>query len=286
MKPVFIIGAARSGSRIYLSLFNFHTEIDMIEEPHIFNPRWLRPDFVRSTKRKLSDLKSDKNIDKLMDLMCSGYYYGYFWESFRLDREPLKNNILKSDRSFRSIFKAILEESMLSAGKTIPGAKYPVHLSFVPTLLEWFPECKIIHIIRDPRAFFSSQIYKYARQSTARHKIKRIFLYLPMLAHAIIQFVWSLKVYERHKHRSNYYLSRYEDIVQNPLDSIKKLCNFLEIEFHDNMLNIPVIDSSYGQPLQGISEKSLNRWRTKISPITARFIKLVANKYMKKVGYN
>ena len=281
MKPVFIVGAPRSGSRIYLSLFNTHTEINMIEEPHLLNPWWLHPDFARTTRRRVGDLKIEVNVDRMLDLMYSRGYYGYFWEYQQLNRNSLKKRIVDSDRSLKSIFEAILEESLTLSDKAIPGAKYPVHVSFVPTLLAWFPDCKIIHLVRDPRAFFSSQLFKWAR--TSKHG--KYAYFIPMLAHVIIQFTWSAKVYERHKHLANYYLARYEDVVSQPTVEIEKLCDFLKIQFRQDMLNIPVIDSSFSGKAHGISSRTLNRWKESIPPSTAQLIKILTEKYMKQLKY-
>ncbi len=285
MEPVFIIGAARSGSRIYLSLFNQHTDICMIEEPHIINPWWLHPDFSRSIKSHVGDLTKDQNIDKLIDLIFSKKLYGYYWESISVGKESLKKRILESERSIKGVFEAVMLESCAHENKGVPGAKYPLHLSYVPTLLEWFPDCKIIHIMRDPRAFFSSQIYKYAREDNFLSKSKQLALYLPMLSHVIIQFMWSVNVYETHKNLPNYFLSKYEDIVQRPETQLKDMCQFLGIPFHEKMLDIMVVDSSYGGAHKGISEKSLYKWKERISPVTASLISKITKKHMKLVGY-
>ena len=286
VKAIFVVGAARSGSRIYLNMLNMHTNIDMIEEPHILNPRWLHPDFVRSTKRKVKDLRIDKNVDKLVDLMFKGCFYGYFWDSIKLSKEQLKDRIKKTDRSTKEIFAAIMEESRIKNGKQIPGAKYPVHVSFVPTLIGWYPECKIIHIVRDPRAFFASQLYKYAREKSFKQRIKRAFLYLPMLVHAIIQFIWSVKIYERHKNKKNYYLSRYEDIVSDPQNKIKELCGFLEIPFSEKLLEIPVVDSSHKLKSKTISSQSIDLWKKRRPWIVIIFINFCCKKSMKLMNYS
>lgn len=285
MKPIFVVGAARSGSRIYLNLFNSHSVVDMIEEPHILNPWWLHRDFVRSTRKKIRDLRSDQSIETLVDLMFSKYYYGYFWESIKLDRVSLKERILATDRSIRAIFWAVMAESCETSGKSIPGAKYPVHVSYAFRLLSWFPECRIIHVMRDPRAFFASQIYKYARQSSFSDAVKRVALYAPMLVHAMLQFSWSAKVYGANRHLSNYYLSRYEDIVLDPEGSIRRLCDFVNIDFSSSMLSIPVVDSSHKIDDIGISRKSLESWKRRISRPSQKAIEVGTGSFMRRMGY-
>ncbi len=44
------------------------------------------------------------------------------------------------------------------------GEKTPTHYKYVPTLLEWYPEAKIIHTFRDPRAILVSQLKKMQKK--------------------------------------------------------------------------------------------------------------------------
>lgn len=280
MKAVFIVGCSRTGSKIFMNVLS-HTPIDMTPELHFINPKWLHRDFIRDTQRNVGYLQNDKDVDYLMDLIYSKMLYGSFWKHVDLDRINLKQRIMSSNRSFKDIFESILLEHAYSRGKEICGAKFPVHVSFVPILLRWFPKCKIIHIFRDPRAIFASQLIKHSRKS----KVKRALFYFPMLAHTIIQFKSSFRVYNCHRNLNNYYLARYEDIVTRPRKSIKSLCNFLKVPYSENMLNIPLRDSSFGYQGNGISKLSLDKWKIVISPTTSKIIRKITGKEMRLLGF-
>ena len=159
MEAVFIVGCSRTGSKIYMNFLR-HTPIDMTPELHFINPKWLHHDFIRDTVKRVGSLQNDQNVDILVDLMYSNHFYGSFWKHIDIDRKNLKKRILLSDRSFKDLFKAILEEHAVSKNKDIYGAKFPVHVSKVSRLIEWFPNCRIIHLMRDPRAIFASQLIK------------------------------------------------------------------------------------------------------------------------------
>jgi hypothetical protein len=184
--------------------------------------------------------------------------------------------------SFRSIFQAILKEHAYVHKKEVAGAKYPVHVSYVPTLLQWFPECKIIHVIRDPRAIFASQLIKHS----GNHQMRKFWLYIPMLIHSIVQYMQSAQVYDQHKDLPNYYLSRYEDVVSRPVEKIKRLCDFLQVSYSSDMLDMPVLDSSYGpQSGRGVSEVSIYKWKDILSPITLNLIQVITKKHMSLLRY-
>ena len=280
MELIFIVGCMRTGSKIYMSILDY-SPIDIVQEIHFLNPPWLHSDFVRRTQKLVGLLSDDRNLAKLIDLMYSGAYYGSFWKNIDLDRRNLERRILTSDRSFKSILESILREHAHSRRKKICGAKFPVHFSYVPTLLKWFPECKIIHLVRDPRAIFSSLLIRH----TGNRQSKIVYLYVPLLIHTVIQFVWSFRVYDRYKDLHNYFLARYEDIITKPRENIRRLCDFLQVRYSESMLNIPVRDSSYGPQEDGISKMSMHRWKKEISPITSKLILLLTKKQMKLLGY-
>ena len=85
----------------------------------------------------------------------------------------------------------------------------------------------------------------------------------------------------------NYYISRFEDIISKPEENIRKLCNFLEIEFKDNMMYPSVADSSYGKPVnkKGFDKNTLLRWKKNITPQYEALIKLLLKHEMKELGY-
>jgi len=284
IKPVFIVGCARTGSKIYKNIINEFSPIDIMHELHFLAPSWIRKDFVSKVKENIGDLEKDSNIPKLIDLMYSGELEGTFWTSIDLDKKRLQNKIMKSDRSFKSIFGILLEEHAKSKDKTIPGAKFPVHFSYIPKLLEWYPHCKIVHLIRDPRAMYASNALFYIKK--AHSNFQTNLIRLKILIYTIIQFIWAVKIHKKYKHLKNYRLFRFEDIISQPEKYMPKLCKFLEIEFKSEMLYPPVIGSSYHKDKKiGFDKETLSRWRKHVSPIAANFIKLITCKQMKDIGY-
>lgn len=80
---------------------------------------------------------------------------------------------------------------------------------------------------------------------------------------------------------------KYEDVLLDPEANIKKLCDFLGIEFKARMLFPPIVDSSYGEvsAKKGFDRTRIDKWKHSISPLSAYLIKSILSAEMKTIGY-
>ena len=151
MDFVFIIGIARTGSKIYRNILNEYSEINVLNEMHFLAPRWVRKDFRYYFKKYLGDIKTKTDVSNLIDLMYSGTLNGTFWTTeswdvsgvqnsiIGIDKDKLKNEIFDSTMSYKEIFKILLEQHTIARNKKRGGAKFPVDITYVPKLMKWFP---------------------------------------------------------------------------------------------------------------------------------------------------
>ena len=163
--PIFIVGLPRTGSTLWLNIFAQNPKICRMGEMFFLTP--LRKDFRYFLKNKIGDLSRDDNIKIMIDLMFSRTgvpgITASFWDYdiAKVNELNLKktiyNKIRESDKSLGSIFKIIIEEITRFMGYSRACMKFPVYVNHVPKLLQWYPNCKIIHIIRDPRAMAISR---------------------------------------------------------------------------------------------------------------------------------
>jgi hypothetical protein len=169
-------------------------------------------------------------------------------------------------------------------GKVIGGEKTPSHLFHVDTLIEWFPDCRVIHILRDPRAVLASEMN--LRRAKPDYPLDKAN---PMYNFGLFLWVlvgWRLAV-NRHarygkRYPNNYFLVRFEDLYLDHEEIVKRVSAFLDIEFDKAMLNPPIVGSSF----QGEENHNpVHSWKERLPLQYVILLKLFLNHHLGRFGY-
>jgi len=263
-------------------------EVNFTDEIQFRTLWWLHRDLVTDIKTHVGPLDRDGALDRLVDLLYSGIPVGWFWSASErlLDRDLLREELSHEPLSTRTIFDSILVAHARGRQKERIGAKFPVHYSFSKQLLDWYPDCLLIHTTRHPKAVYASQSAKYLEPDASW--AARSFMRFKQFVHINIQTTWTARVHRSLCGLPNYRLLRYEDLVTSPEASIRQLCDYLEIDFQDAMLQPKQFGSSFqgiGNGNQGIERSSLDRWRSAIAPTTARMFDICHQRAYRTLGY-
>jgi hypothetical protein len=276
-RPVFIIGGSRTGSTMLQTILSKSPDISLTDEIQFRSPWWLHRDLITDIRRNVGALDSTGAQERLVNLLYSGKPVGWFWSAADrlLDRDILEEELSCRPLTIRSIFHSILTTHARSRGKKRIGAKFPMHYMYAGQLRKWYPDCLLIHTTRNPKAVYASQAQKYLKPD--HNAFSRAYMRFKQFIHINIQITGTAYMHKKLRKLPNYRLCRYEDLVSMPETEIRDLCNFLEIEFQPEMLKPRQFGSSFdsiGRDNQGIERSSLDRWRSSISPMTARLIDL------------
>ena len=267
LQPVFIIGGSRTGSEMLKTMLSASVRLDFVDELFLLTPGWLHTDLQSNIKKHLGVADED-GLDRLIELLYSGIPEGWFWTVVdkEVDRNSLRKELSGRSLDLRSILHAIMKVHAETKQKSGVGAKFPVHYSYADQLLEWFPDCRLIHTTRNPKAVYASQAAKYVNENDGL--ILRNFTRFQHFVHINIQVHWTSRLHRKLNKLPNYTLVRYEDVVRNPERELRRICDFLNVDFVQGMLDQHQYGSSFDTigAGRGVSSSSLDRWQKTISP--------------------
>jgi hypothetical protein len=297
---IFIVGVSRSGTTLMRRTLNRSDAIAIASENH-FLGHVIASEGVRHRLRKFGDLSNDANVCRLVDYLYSDAFRSsskyrdvsslWRWLTQRVPRDELLRRLLESDRSERALFRAILQLYAERKGKRVMGEKTPAHVRYVPTLLEWFPEGRVIHMLRDPRAIFVSELRRRSKQplSTPYRQLRRFRPAFKLLILLQITVLWyeGLLRYRRNKRQypDNYYLLRFEDLVRDPESHIRRVCDFVGVQFQDEMLKQQVVSKGFQEGQEGFDASAAERWREHIDPWIDAWFRFCFRGALQDFGY-
>lgn len=238
------------------------------------------------------DLSNDANVYKAVESMYR-FGEGYWrWLQKNVDKASFAQSILETDRSDRAIFNLMMQ--LYARGKPILGEKTPTHLYYVPTLLDWFPNARIIHTFRDPRAIFVSELKKKEQPRFAESRHRRLlrvrFLFVSyILLQVTLTWLRAAHLHKRYQklYPDRYYFLKFEDFLRDSEHHLGLLADFLDAEIPSQALESVTSTSSFtdkrGQP--GIDTTAINRWRGQINPWINRWFLFWGWKQLREFGY-
>jgi len=263
-------------------------EIDFVSELLLLCPWWLHKDVNSNIRKYVGDLDNPGAVDRLIELLYFDDYDDRYWFAIKrdIDREVLREELSRDSLSIRALLRAIMVAHARMKGMPRIGAKFPLHYSYTHKLLEWFPNCQLIHTTRNPKAVYASQSAKHIAPDMGF--AGRAYSRLQQFSHINIQISWTASLHKKMRELPNYRLLRYEDVVAEPDVTLRKLCDYIGISLTENMLSPHQFNSSYhpiGDSRHGIDTSSLERWRTTISPVAAFIIDAGHRQANRLLGY-
>jgi len=300
-KFIFIVGVSRSGTTLMRRILNSSDQIAITDKNH-FLGHVIPSEGARYKFRKFGDLSDDDNVRKLVDYIYLGglekdfkkfRYWSFHWQWIIkwIDREDFLRKVLDSDRSERALFTVMMQVYADHRGKPIMGEKTPIHFRYVPTLMEWFPDGKVIHMLRDPRAVFASELRTRQQEAvtTPFKQLKRVDLLFKLYIVLQTTVTWFENIIRcsgyKKRYRDNYYLLRFEDLVNDPEKHIRKLCDSLGVDFQDKMLEQAVVSKGFKLGQAGFDTEAATRWKKMIDPWINSWFSFWFGKYLKEFGY-
>jgi hypothetical protein len=243
-KLVFVVGCPRSGTTKLTELLNNHPEILGSSETHFFNINWGFSFLSNSFIDLLKDI-SEENLHHSLKDFYEHYRIKDFLQlasidSFRvtqlckvlLERENAEiEDCGQSPESFKQIlFIALLQASKEKMpNKTIFCEKTPQHLQNVQEIHKLFPSAKFIHVKRDGRDVVNS-LLKMPWRPAGLINNARFWRKYARLGEELENSLLDEKL------KGNIISIKFEELLENPLEILKRVCKFIDISFDESML--------------------------------------------------
>ena len=275
----FIMGSGRNGSTLLANLLNNHSDIFLPPETYAL-PYTIADWQVSFFKTWGSYCK--KQLNRYLT-------NNQGWKLDQSDYYKIENNLKKLDKKDRgpeNLLKIVFQyySNRFDGGDKILGDHSPINTVFHKYIFYEFPTCKYIFLLRHPFDVVLS--YSKIPDNPANNPL-----------YACFKWNNSIKTYDFLKKKSyKVLLLKYEDLVSNPGDSIKKILTFIDVEYQDliKQKSREEINASLGigklkhhQNLyKPISLKSVNRWERELrTEVTSKIFNLI-HKNASRFGYS
>lgn len=290
--PVFIVGASRSGTAMLRSIVMQDPDVSLAGETHYFDD--LRPRFAGRRVSEMSQKERDDCADYFRAIASRPYGKGGNPEDAWFTREELLSYAAELGDDTDSIFEAYCKKFAERDEAVIWGEKTPRHVFRIDDILALYPQAQVICMVRDPRAVVASYRDWHSGDDGSEdlgqqldkervHKSYNLVLASLMWRGATNA---ALQAYKRHG-SSRVKIVRYEDVINEPEQTVREVVAWLGLEFVPELLAVPLHNSSVMKVdhQAGISKAPQNRWRKVLSDREIGVIQRVSGAGLTEVGF-
>jgi hypothetical protein len=262
--PVFIVGAPRSGTTLLRVTLNRHSQLAVAGETHYF-PR------VYARRHAFGDPGDVRNRERIV-----GAYLAIGpVRRLGMDIGVLRQRLMSEGVTWSALFASLIRVYADLKGKQHSGEKTPQHALHVKTLCEWFPDCSIIHMVRDPRAAACSL--------THMPWASRSVLMEARTWHSCNTAACAVST------RDNYVRVKYEELVAQPEEQLRRVCSHIGLEYQEALLRPDAAEFDPARPVHRAYQKMTPLrsalWRTELEAWQVSAIEAAAGNRMEEFGY-
>jgi sulfotransferase family protein len=269
--PFFIFGAQRSGTTLLRLMLNAHSKVAIPEEGGFWMP------LLRKFKKNFNKRIKSTELEKYIEYINNSPQYKLWCND---DSNSFENIKKKKEVTLSYIMSTVYENYAKSKNKILWGDKTPSFFRMIPVLSKLFPNAKYIHIYRDGRdVYLSWQAIDKTKRNISLIALE--WVYKLKRARKDLENIDSKKVIE----------VKYESLVSKPEENLKKICNFISIEYEETMLDFwkssnQFIGAHHSKLINSpVSLSSVAKWKKKLSNRQISKFEIIAGKILKENGY-
>lgn len=283
---VFVTGASRSGTTMLSRMFGQHSQVSGFKELHCYGDL-VDPNNLNAVPDE------QESIDLVARLIASSKRD--IWGAVEPgDIEEATSLLGDAPEGLSAGELAALTFEYLAKqqDKRIPCEQTPRNIFYAKQLLDFYPNLKIVHIVRDPRDVLASQKNRWKRKKFGGDNVpySEIFrVWCNYHPHTITK-LWKQanKLALELKGHERFYILRFEDVISNPEATVRAAAEFAGLEYEPEMLQIAQVGSSHktnADSTLGVAKIALDRWKQVLAPGEINICEKVANGGMDDFAY-
>jgi hypothetical protein len=263
-EPVFVVGMNGSGTTMLLDCLGRHPALYAFPRETRLIP------YLMARQSSYGDLNEDVNFralwDEVRQLAVFQIVNGHA-------PVPLPDDWQARPRSLAAVLDGVFSHFAAAHGKGRWCEKTPQHVQHLLALGELFPAARFIHVIRDGRDCAVSFHRRWKRQPE------------------LTAFRWKKVVtlgreQGRRLGPARYLEVRYEDLTAESEPALRRICRFLDLEFHPAVLESaqPYLRPA-NEPRAGGLQRNSGKWRSYFPARTVEGIERIAGATLASCGY-
>jgi len=272
--PIFVVGAPRSGTTLLQYMLRSHPELSLpTAESHFFIPFYKR-------QHEFTALEKKDNLRKLISeiYLSKKQFFDEDFHGIKFDLDKLTDQLYKQNTTtIPGVINGIFSANALAQGKSRWGEKTPYYILHLETILEMFPDAKIVHIIRDGRDCALSMLER-------RWDLGIFNIY--HAAYTWNKYVLSGKDFGN-RHPDCYFEFRYEDLLDTPEKIVKSLCQTIDLKYDSSLINFKQSTFPGRTPLltQPLQSNNKFKWKTQMTKSDVKIFESMTHNLLSAYGY-
>jgi hypothetical protein len=299
--PVFVIGYMRSGTSLLRNILASHPAVFASPgETKYF-------EFQTTIRRLYPNLDQDQGLASLITTLSDIVNHGrgdkletdptgYRPTAYTLPPEELETLMAQArhNREYGTVFRVVMDTYARQAGKAHWLEKTPQHTFFIDEIVRSIPDACFVEIVRDPRAVLASKKrFKDTARTTERFgdDLRKVKMMMRVYDPFWDTLAWRLAVRAVQKAKTQYPAQiitvQYEQLIAEPENTIRPVCEFLDLPFAAEMLDLEALRQEAGFRIDygSFSTDPLERWKDKLPPAEIALCQYLVGGQMKTLGY-
>lgn len=276
-RPVFISGMEHSGTTLLLKLLDSHPQLMVIPVDTMF------------FRAALPVFGGPQDLDTCLGKIRPNLEPAARIHARPVDLDAVEANVRRkfagSPGSARDLLVALAlswSEVTSQTGRLRWVERSPRNQMHIDKMIEWFPEARLIHVVRDPRGVFAS----HCRSPTSK----------PGRAENLAKHWRNMWIHftENISSRPNVMLVRYEDLLTDTRRTMSRVAGFLDIRWSEKLLfptenDVPSTDhgADAGKNTNTIIRPEMATfWKQAVDKEDILAIETMNAPYMRELGYS